>query len=286
MRAAEEGRLKGAEIFLFTDKQAAEGAYYRSTSPSWALFELVVTFYKLQMKYDLVLIWIAGTRMIHQGTDGLSPGEEMGPANQGLSLVGVVPLHLGVLEQSPQVLEWIHSWTGVLQREVLSPEGWYTDGHKQVNFLWAPPPAAADAAVEQLCKAVHKRLQCTHLFMMNWWRKKMLKATDLKFFLKAECQVWDSSIHEPLGFFIYLPLCRHEPWRMRYTATVVELESDLRSLPCDDLLQKGNLLCKFLVQTRKLDTMPESVVRKLLQGPGGEQVPYKIAEELGWKRAL
>jgi hypothetical protein len=113
----------------------------------------------------------------------------------------------------------------------------------------------------------------------------MLKATDLKFFLKAECQVWESYNHELLGIFIYLPLCRHEPWRMRYTATVVELESALRSLPGDDLLQKGNLLCNFLEQTRKLDTMPGSVVRQLLQGPGREQVPYKISEARGWKRA-
>jgi hypothetical protein len=51
----------------------------------------------------------------------------------------------------------------------------------------------------------------------------MLKATDLKLFLKAECQVWESFNHEPLLFFIYLPLCRHESWRMRYTATMVEL---------------------------------------------------------------
>jgi hypothetical protein len=140
LRAAEEGRLKGAEIFLFTDNQAAEGAYYRGTSPSRSLFDLVVTLYKLQMKYDLVLnvIWIAGTRMIQQGTDGLSRGEEMGPATQGLSLVVVAPLHLGVLEQSPQVLEWIHSWSGVLHLEVLSPEAWYTNGHKQGNFLWDP----------------------------------------------------------------------------------------------------------------------------------------------------
>jgi hypothetical protein len=76
------------------------------------LFDLVVTLYKLQIKYDVVLhvIWIAGTHMIQQGTDGLSRGEEMGPATQGLSLVGVVTLHLGVLEQSAQVFEWIHSW--------------------------------------------------------------------------------------------------------------------------------------------------------------------------------
>jgi hypothetical protein len=94
MRAADEGRLKGAGIFLFTDNQAAEGAYYRGTYPSRALFELVVTIYKFHMKYDLVLhvIWIAGTHMIQQGTDGLSRGEEMVPATQGLSLVRVVPL--------------------------------------------------------------------------------------------------------------------------------------------------------------------------------------------------
>jgi hypothetical protein len=104
LRAAEEGRLKGAEI---TDNQAAEGAYYRDTPPSRALFDLVVTLFKLQMKYDLVLhaIWIARTHIIQQGTYGLSRGEEMVPATQGLSLVGVVPLHSGVLEQSPQVLE-------------------------------------------------------------------------------------------------------------------------------------------------------------------------------------
>jgi hypothetical protein len=74
-----------------------------------------------------------------------------------------------------------------------------------------PPPVASVAAVEQLCESVHKRTQCTHLFMTpflmtNRRRKKMLKATDLKFFVKAECQVWDSSNHEPLGLFIYLPL--------------------------------------------------------------------------------
>jgi hypothetical protein len=93
LRAAEEGPLKGADIFLFTDNQVAEGAYYRGFPPRRALFELVVTLYKLQMKYDLVLhvIWITGTRMIQQGTYCLSRGEEMGPATQGLSLVGVAP---------------------------------------------------------------------------------------------------------------------------------------------------------------------------------------------------
>jgi hypothetical protein len=77
-----------------------------------------------------------------------------------------------------------------------------------------------------------------------------LKATDLKLCLLLECQVWYSSNHEPLGFFVYLPLCRHEPWRMWYTVTVLELESALRSFPSDDLLQKGCLLCNFLANAK------------------------------------
>ena len=71
---------------------------------------------------------------------------------------------------------------------------------------------------------------------------------------------------------------------MRYTAPVVELEGSLRSLPCNDILQKGSLLCQFLEQARKLDAMPESMVRGVLQGPEREQVPYQTAEGRGWKR--
>jgi hypothetical protein len=117
LRAAEEGLLTGSEVFLFTDNQAVGGAYYRGNSPSRALFELVVTLYKLQMKYDLVLnfVWIAGTRMIQKGTDYLSRVGGIGPATRGVSLSGVVPLHFSVLEQSPVVLDWIRSWTGVLK---------------------------------------------------------------------------------------------------------------------------------------------------------------------------
>jgi hypothetical protein len=178
LRAAEEGLLTGAEVFLFMDNQAAEGAYCRGTSPRRALFELVVKLYKLQMNYDLVLhvVWIAGTRMIQKGTDNLSRGGGMGPATRGVSLSGIVPLQFSVLEQSPLVLDWIRSWTGVLKLEVLYPEGWYTNGHKQGNFLCPPPSAAADAAVEQLCEAVHNRPLCTRVFiapflMTNRWRK-------------------------------------------------------------------------------------------------------------------
>jgi hypothetical protein len=93
------------------------------------------------------------------------------------------------------------------------------------------------------------------------------------FCLKAESMIWNNSQYAPLGIFISLPLSMHEPWRLRQTKTVVDLESSLRELPSDDFLKKGNILRKFLGLTRQLETMPEGLVRELLHTPGRGSVP-------------
>jgi hypothetical protein len=112
VRAAQEGRLDGCEVFLYTDNQTAEGAYSKGKAGSRSLFELIVMLYKFQMEFDFILhvIWIAGTRMIQQGTDGLSRGEENGLATCGLSLGGMVPLHLNAIERSPALKDCIRGW--------------------------------------------------------------------------------------------------------------------------------------------------------------------------------
>jgi hypothetical protein len=55
LKDAQDGRLDGCEVFLYTDNQTAEGSYFRGTSKSRALFELIVTLYKLQMQFDFML---------------------------------------------------------------------------------------------------------------------------------------------------------------------------------------------------------------------------------------
>jgi hypothetical protein len=77
VRAAQEGRLEGCKVFLYTDNHTSEVAYCKGTANIRALFELIIVLYKLQIDIDSILhvIWIAGTRMIQQGTDGLSRGE-------------------------------------------------------------------------------------------------------------------------------------------------------------------------------------------------------------------
>jgi hypothetical protein len=88
VQAAQEGRLEGCEVLLYTNNQTSEGAYSKGTSCIRSLFELIVMLYKLQMEFDFILhvIWIAGTQMIQQGTDGLLRGKENGIATCGLSL--------------------------------------------------------------------------------------------------------------------------------------------------------------------------------------------------------
>jgi hypothetical protein len=240
----------------------------------------------LQMDFDFILhvIWIAGTRMIQQGTDGLSRGEENGLATCGLSLGGMVPLHLDAIERSPALKDWIRGWwsTG---RELLmtEPQDWFTTAHTPGDFGWFPAPAAADAAIDQCCEALHKRPHCYHVFavpllMMNRWRKTLLKAVDVYFVLKPGCAVWDHSQHEPLGIFVSLPLSRHEPWRLRHTQPVVDLARALREVPDGDFVQKGHLFCEFLCLARQLETMPASVVRGMLHTIEGGQVSSEVAK--------
>jgi hypothetical protein len=106
----------------------------------------------------------------------------------------------------------------------------------------------------------------------------LLKAVDVYFLLKPVCEIWDNSQHDPLGIFISLPISRHEPWRLRQTHSVVDLARSLREVPDADILQRGHLLCEFLYWARQLETMTESVVRRLLRPIEGRPLPGKIAQ--------
>jgi hypothetical protein len=218
------------------------------------------------MQFDFILhvVWIAGTRMIQQGIDGLPRGEENGLATCGMSLGGVVPLHLIETARSAMLEDWISGWADTGRKlEVLELRGWFTSAHQLGSFRWFPAPAAADTAIYQFCDALHKRHSCFHVFaipllMTNRWRKHLLKVTDVYFVLKAENMIWNNSQHEPLGIFISLPLSRHGPWRLRRTKLVVDMVSALRELLPDDFLQKGNIFRTFLGLTRQIASQFDS----------------------------
>jgi hypothetical protein len=61
---------------MFMDNYVTERAYFRGMSKSKQLFNLILWLQKLEMAGELFihLIWVARTRMITQGTDGVSRG--------------------------------------------------------------------------------------------------------------------------------------------------------------------------------------------------------------------
>ena len=52
---AQEGLLDGCELFMFTDNSTTEGAFWKGTSPSPKLCELVLRLRKLEQQTGMIL---------------------------------------------------------------------------------------------------------------------------------------------------------------------------------------------------------------------------------------
>ncbi len=70
------GYLTNRELWIFTDNSTAESCFFKGGLSLKLLHELVLRLRKLEMSVGCVLhmVHVAGTRMIEQGTDGLSLG--------------------------------------------------------------------------------------------------------------------------------------------------------------------------------------------------------------------
>ncbi len=91
---AKEGYLEGGELCLFTDIATAEGCFFRGGSSSKLLHELVLHLRKTELEHEFTLhvVHVAGTRMIAQGTDGLSRGIFLEGVVRGEDMLSFVDL--------------------------------------------------------------------------------------------------------------------------------------------------------------------------------------------------
>ena len=135
-----EHDLRGSEIFIFTDNSTAEAAYWKGTSCSEQLFELVLRLKELEMFLQIHVVHISGKRMIVEGTDGLSWADHGEGVMLGKDIRTFIPLHLDPVAREPKVLEWLKDATRGLNFELLDPNGWFDNAHKPGNFIWTVPP--------------------------------------------------------------------------------------------------------------------------------------------------
>ena len=254
------GNYKNREVFICTDNSVAERAFYKGNSRSPTLFNFVLRLRKLQLKanFKIHVVHVAGTRMIEQGTDGLSRGMVYeGLLGARYNFLNYLPLNKSSISRSPKVLDWIRSWAPFYS-EVLEPEGWFELGHDICSWekseeeiwrpiigggcwIWDPPPVAAYKVAEQIRIARHKRQTSSHIFvcprlLTSMWRAQLHKSADLVMELPVSIFFWGKEQHEPLVLGLYLPMFHHKPWFYRGT----NLVESSRILARQNLLDNKN----------------------------------------------
>jgi len=288
--------VKGLEVFLFTDNLVAEGAFYKGTSTSRKLFELVLRLRLLEMKagFKIHIIHIAGTRMISQGTDGLSRGDCNEGVMKGMSMLDYVPLDATCLKRSPLLKEKIKSCIDPylkathLEARFLTEFDWFNLGHDIVGGslndeniwvpeyksgfnIWCPAPAAGQHAIEQLRLARLKKTTSVHLFIIpriftSLWRKQIYRCADLVFDMPFDSCLWTQELqHEPLTVAFLFPFLTFKPWQLRRSFSFLGMGRVLRRLWEKGDISKWDLLCKFCAWSGRIASMPPDVVRKMLQ---------------------
>ena len=91
------------------------------------------------------------------------------------------------LERHPDLLPFLQSWIKPVagKFKVLSAEEWFQEGHGVIGgemdhngvwipmhapngkaYVWTPPPVIADVALEECMKAIHKRTDAFHIFLI------------------------------------------------------------------------------------------------------------------------
>jgi hypothetical protein len=285
-----QGALKGTEVYLFTDNSTSEAAFHNGTSTSLKLFELVLEIKDLELKHGAIihLCHVSGERMKAQGSDGLSRGNLNVGVMAGKSMLEFVPLHLNALQRHPPLKAWIESWTGDDRLEWLTPKQWFRRGHDLVEnswevnidgmkmprvksgfYVWTPPPFAAEAVVEELRKARHKRQKSHHLFVLPrllqpQWRKQLYKAADLVVTLPPGHSAWPTNMFEPLTIVFIFPYLSYRPWQLRGSIRLLALGRELSRLWRDNLSGEGPVLRELWGVQRSICKMPEKLARKVL----------------------
>mmetsp|Transcript_3766 Transcript_3766/g.5136 ORF Transcript_3766/g.5136 Transcript_3766/m.5136 type:complete len:248 (+) Transcript_3766:5698-6441(+) len=205
----------------------AESSFYNGVSKTSKFFhQLIEPMRVLQMKGWIHphVIWVAGRRMIEQGTDGISRGDLNSGALVGKDFLWYVPLHKSILVRWTKSREW---WNAVVP-EGKAGKDWFwiqpgmwgdNDIHKNYEqFIWTCPPCNADVCVECLTEVGRIWPFKTHIFlspaiMTPQWRKQLGKASDILINIVPGVEFWPWNMFEPLTFAVIFPLFRHAPWK-------------------------------------------------------------------------
>jgi hypothetical protein len=256
----------------------------------------------MQANCVVQLVHVAGTRMIACGIDGLSRGElQVGALLQG-GVGSMLPLHLSAIDRSPALIDWVRGWAG---KDVLvaEPSDWFYNAQQGGDFslpqrdetwLWAPPPAAAITALEQLGIGRMKRHDTLRGIVLvpkvleAEWYRRFCKNVDFRFDVPAGgMEAWNNDQYESLTVGIYLPLLPHRPWDWKRCGFVVPLGRSLSAMFKNGEPSGGSVLRELWQSSRWVSSMPERLVRDLLSNPSWRRflnISSRRRNGRGWER--
>ena len=214
----------------------------------------------------------------------------------GRDMLSFIDLDKSAITRYPPLLDWIRSWTMDSTLNPLTPEEWFVEGHGIMGgapdshgvwmpeheptgklHLWAPPPAVADAMLEELLKARHKLTDTYHVvviprLMAPRWRRLFHKVSDLNFVVPPGASFWPSDMYKPLWIGVVLPFTSHRPWCLKRAPLLVELAGKLCEVCKERDIDARNILRKLLKLPRRLASVSPSVARGMLHMPGSGDV--------------
>ena len=256
--------LSNSQLFIFTDNTTAESAYWKGTSKSKKLCDLVLELKSIALwgNLDLHVVHVSGKRMIHQGTDGLSRGDQNTGVMNGTPMKLFVPLHIPPSKREKGLKAWIDKLLEGWNFTWLNISEWFEEHHSDGNFVWDIPPAAGDLAYEMLDKARLKRPTSTHILLIprlytGLWRRLLTRRSDC--YIKIDWEsVWNIHTHyEPLLLFICIPYRINNNFESRRNSLLEKFQGTLQECRMSKStgLQQRHLLRKFLQLARDLPTV-------------------------------
>jgi hypothetical protein len=145
-------------------------------------------------------------------------------------------------------------------------------------FLWAPPPAVADVALEELLKSRHKRPDLTHVvviprLMTPRWRRLFMKVCDFICLISPGPLLWPTHAYEPLCLGVVLPYVHCRPWSLKRAPLLVEMGRDLRRV-----LEAGegdgeDILRKLFGLLKRIAPLLQHVACGVLHVPRANKIP-------------
>ena len=136
-------------------------------------------------------------------------------------------------------------------------------------FVWAPPPAAMQVAIEQLRIARLKRQDSLHVIVCPKlgtpeWLRQTTRAADCIFSISPGQDFWPSHQYESLLVALCFPFLNRPPWQLKGTPKMLAMGRKLSGLFKEEKMDGRNFLREFLLEVKRLPTMSPGMVRKLL----------------------